>query len=44
MITDLQPGLSGALFNWWLSLSKPAIKKAGVLRQAQDKLRRKCLP
>jgi len=29
-ITNLQPDLSGALFYWWLSLSKPAIKKAGA--------------
>ncbi|WP_164467044.1 hypothetical protein [Kaistella daneshvariae] len=27
---NLQPDLNGALFNWWLSLSKPPIKKAGV--------------
>ena len=27
---NLQPDLSGALFYWWLSLSKPAIKKAGT--------------
>ena len=27
---NLQPDLSGALFYWWLSLSKPAIKKAGA--------------
>ena len=26
----LQPDLNGALFYWWLSLSKPPIKKAGV--------------
>ena len=34
---NLQPGLNGALFYWWQSLSKPTIKKAGVLRRAQYK-------